>query len=140
MFVDLYSVMDILKLKWPLAIIIVVEVILIILLILYRLDLIELKTLVTLVVVEMVAGVIGYILGKMSEARQGKLQIIDIIPHENKTGGICELEFQVKNIGGLDLLINCVEFKLLDIYPPNDVKLHILGHLDYSHTYDLDIT
>jgi hypothetical protein len=72
--------------------------------------------------------------------REGKLQIIDIIPHENKTEGTCELEFQVKNIGGLNVLINHVNFKLLDIFPPNDVKLQSLEHLDYSYTYGLDIS
>lgn len=37
--------------------------------------------------------------------REGKLQIIGIIPHENKTKGTCELEFLVKNIGGSNVLI-----------------------------------
>lgn len=72
--------------------------------------------------------------------RKGKLQIIDIIPHENKTEGACELEFLVKNIGSSKVLIYRVNFEALDIFPPSDVKLKTLEHLDYSYTYDLNIS
>lgn len=59
--------MDILKLRWPLTIIIAGELILIIVFTLYSLDLIELKTLITLVFVEIFAGIIGYLLVKQNE-------------------------------------------------------------------------
>ena len=67
---DLHSVMDILKLKMPLTIIITGEIIFLILFILYRFDWIDLETLVTSVVVVMVAWFLGHHSNKRSEARQ----------------------------------------------------------------------
>ncbi len=78
--------MDILKLKWPLIIIILVEVIFLILYVLYEWDLIDLKTLTTLVVVEVAAGILGYFLGKQNERRQNKRE------EENETKRITREE------------------------------------------------
>lgn len=77
---------------------------------------------------------------QLCKKEKGKLQIINIIPHENKKDGACEIEIQVKNNRDSNVLVNRVNFKVLDILPPDGKKLQTLGYLDYSHAYGLDIS
>ena len=112
MFIDLHSVMDILKLKWTLKVIIVLEVIFIVLLILYKLDLIELKILITLVVVEMFAGVIAYLIGKKNRSEQ---KYIKETERQNEMSNLIQSLLAEININQKQLhpLSDCV-IKVLD--------------------------
>ncbi len=69
---------------------------------------------------------------------KGKLRISDILTKQNKgpgKSGTCEVDFRVTNFGGSEVSINRVEFEVLNV-----LETKIAGYMEYSKTYDLDIS
>lgn len=63
-----------------------------------------------------------------------RLNIDAIFPYPSADNKACVLDVRVSNPGGSDLMINAVEFQVLET-----VEQMLLGHAEYSAQYDLDI-
>ncbi len=105
---------------------------------------VNLKWIIASVLVPLIIAGIGYWATRQSEVKSpGSLEILDIQvqqtlgseaikdPEKNK----CLIDFRVSNKGGTTVLVNKVQFKVLDI-----VTMRIKGYLDFSKVYDLDIS
>jgi len=65
----------------------------------------------------------------------GKLNVSAIFVKYPGDGKSCILDIRVDNHGDAELMINSVEFEVLECFQKAP-----LGHASYSHTYDLDIS
>jgi hypothetical protein len=65
----------------------------------------------------------------------GKLEISDVQLIENKEEKTCTVDFRVSNKGGTDVIINGARFVAIDV-----VEVHTKGFMEFSKTYDLDIS
>ena len=63
-----------------------------------------------------------------------KLYIDQIFSNPSADNNACVLDIRVSNPGGSDLMINAIEFQVLE-----SVEKGLLGHAEYSAQYDLDI-
>jgi len=104
----------------------------------------NLKWIIASVVIPLIIAAIGYWASRKPQQKaSGALEILDIQviqtpakeaiidPRKNK----CLIDFRVSNAGGSTVLINKVQFKVLDV-----VKVSIKGYVDFSKIYDLDIS
>lgn len=63
-----------------------------------------------------------------------RLRIDAIFSHPSADNKACVLDVRVSNPGGSDLMINAVQFQVLE-----SIQKALLGHAEYSARYDLDI-
>jgi hypothetical protein len=71
----------------------------------------------------------------VSTPAPGLLDVSAVYPHWPADGRSCVLDFRVSNQGGSDLMINAVEFQVLE-----SLRRMPLGHAELSTLYDLDIS
>ncbi len=71
----------------------------------------------------------------VSTLAPGLLDVSAVNPHWPADGRSCVLDFRVSNQGGSDLMINAIEFQVLE-----SLRRMPLGHAQLSALYDLDIS